>query len=98
MLGHSSIEIVRSSLRDLSTKVLEGVIMLIIYYITIMNSTCQIYKRFNLNYILKKICVKTDLICMLTGAHILSISIILSSLQHISCLCILNTVRLMLNT
>ena len=51
MLDHSSIEIVRSYLRGLSTKVLKGVIILTMYYIVIMNSTCQIYKRFNPVYI-----------------------------------------------
>ena len=50
-LNHSSIEVVRSRSRGLDTKVLEGVIILTMYQIAIMNSTCQIYKRFDPAYI-----------------------------------------------
>ena len=63
-----------------------------------MNLTCQIYREFNSNYILKKICVKTDLICLLLSAHVSSTLITSSSLSNTLTLCILNIVRLMLNT
>ena len=63
-----------------------------------MNLACQIYTKFDSNYILKKICVKTELLCLLTGAYASSTSIILSSSNNMLCLCISSTVRLVLNT
>ena len=48
-----------------------------------MNLTCQIYKRFDHCYILKKICVKTELLCLLLSAHTSSTLITSSSLRTI---------------
>ena len=53
--------------------------------------------RFDSYYILKKICVKTGLICLLIGAHVSSILITLSSPCNTLYLCIFSTVRLLLN-
>ena len=54
--------------------------------------------RFDSNYILKEICVKIELLCLLTGAYALSTLITSSSPSYTVCLCISSTVRLMLNT
>ena len=83
-------------MRGLSTKVLKAVIMLTMYQIAIINLTCQIYKEFDFYYILKKIHVKTDLICLLAGAHASSTLITFSSSDNTPSLHITGTVRLML--
>ena len=58
----------------------------------------SIHTKFDSNYILKKICVKTDLICLLTGAHVLSTLITSSSPCNMLYLCVFSTVRLMPDT
>ena len=62
-----------------------------------MSLTHQIYKEFDSNYILKKICVKAELIYQLLSACASSILITSSRPQYTPCLCMLSTIRLVLN-